>query len=102
MPKPCPNCLSTESTPIQTCRQACTVIGAITGAAASIYASNQKSSSSFLSVVKAPGTVFTCITAGKSGAKLGDQIGQEIDSKFFPRYQCKNCLNTFPSILSLL
>ena len=102
MPKPCPNCLSTQSVPIQTCRQACTVIGAITGTAASIYATSQKTSSTFLDVVKAPGTVFTCIAVGKSGAKLGDQIGKEIDSKFFPRYQCKNCLNPFPSILSLL
>ena len=102
MPKPCPNCLSTESVPIQTCRQACTVIGAITGTAASIYASSQKNSSTFLDVVKAPGTIFTCIAAGKSGAKLGGQVGKEIDSKFFPRYQCKNCLSTFPSILPLL
>ena len=101
MSKACPDCSSSQTIPIQTCTEACTVIGAVTGVAFSAYALSQKSSSSFLSVAKAPGTVFTCISAGKSGAAFGEKVGREIDSKFFPRYQCKNCLNTFPSILSL-
>lgn len=98
----CPHCHSGETVPITTFTPICTGLGAIGGVAAATATFAVKNGTSPAVITKAPSYLVACTAAGAQGAVIGKQIGQEIDQKFFPRYECKRCRETFPPIFSLI
>lgn len=94
----CPKCLSAETTALQTFTPICTAIGATAGVAISMCALNSKLPGTFPSITRPSGTALTYIAAAKNGAEIGKKIGNEIDNHYFPRHQCKRCLETFPDL----
>lgn len=96
----CPHCASRTISSIPTFTFLLASIGAASGIATATTFFTAKSTGGVLTVIKTPAYLAACISACTQGAAAGKKLGAELDQKHFPRFRCKNCLRTFPSIFS--